>query len=250
MNSVDVTMEGSEDDFTQSAPQKSACERALETQEILEDILSRLPPKVILSVRQVSYRWNDTITRSRGIQQALYLETRKMTYVYIAPPQPDFNFAALYRSFNPRHFDGVTLGNSAIIRPAIINPFLEKTGDNLFILLIELSDHMRKHINCRDAPWRRMFLTQPPDVQATLVVRDQSGSRHAIFDVREPNGITLGSLVSFVTSRPFYFRPDFTLELHRGRHKLGARNATRYVTSAEDLMVHKVLPGRFIKKQM
>lgn len=214
------------------------------TGNILENIFAKLPPQDILRVCGVSRSWKDTVKKSRPIQRLLFFEKEELSCAYILPEKAD-DFNKAYRTHNPLHFNIQKMGNFLVHCPAIVNRCFVIAKANWTVLEIDLSGIMRKQLENKDASWRRMYLSQPPDAQGTLVIRDLFNSRHAVFFIREPQGITLGTLVSFYLSRKSFFASDFTLQFRNGRHKIDTWDAkTIYVTQEEDSRVVKQWPYR------
>jgi hypothetical protein len=107
--------------MTTEAPRRAA----LDTTEILENILSYLPNRTVFGVQRVCRQWRDAIAVSPTIQDKLFLRLRGQTpetWLLTNPEEKKFRVAAPADIEFPSE---VNFGQRPLFMPVTLNPLLE-----------------------------------------------------------------------------------------------------------------------------
>jgi hypothetical protein len=125
----------------------------LDTTELLECVLSHLPPKQIFSVQRVARLWRDVIARSPGIQERLFLKLQdkpaELWALLKCTRRAEFESSIL-------RLEKITSGSdlqpgsatrTTMVTPVVLNPFLQLGHDPIEgpIRNIPVSDRARYH---------------------------------------------------------------------------------------------------------
>ncbi|KAJ9624871.1 hypothetical protein H2203_004821 [Taxawa tesnikishii (nom. ined.)] len=197
----------------------SAMSQVLDTPELLEQILTYLPPLELLVLQRVSQLWNGTINASPELQRQLFMRPDWRLEAKAFDPWREINRPG-ERPKNNRMLRRVLGGSYPTVTLKVItsgvDPAPEADNDEMFIAMSELDQRPRRRssghwswdvaisfpadklptndpaIYHESASWRKMYLTQPPCTTLHLVRRWQRAARPAI---ECETGITMGEFV-------------------------------------------------------
>lgn len=103
----------------------------LDTTELLECVLSHLPPKQIFGVQRVASLWRDVIARSLGIQEKLFLKLQhkpaELWALLECARHAEFEGRKLRLEKITSEFDvkSVSATDATLFMPVALNPFLQ-----------------------------------------------------------------------------------------------------------------------------
>ncbi|KAL4879720.1 hypothetical protein BJY04DRAFT_88756 [Aspergillus karnatakaensis] len=149
---------------TNSCPQPSTALRALQTPEILEQILLHLPLTPLLLSQRVSKYWKTVLATSPKLQQALYLRPAPTS---LPPPTHHANpFNPLLQEVFPEWFDS----------SSYISPTSRDNREYIAYIPMQRSDPAR--FTRPEASWRRMYFQHPYHTkqETTICIKQGDGS--------------------------------------------------------------------------
>lgn len=165
--------------MTTDAPRRAA----LDTTEILEHVLSFLPPRVLFVVQRVSQQWRDTIVASPAIQEKMFLRCRIKTseiWMLTNPDRKPISVSADGMSIFPDHkfrtvsvsevksgdWKGSSGGIEHLFTPVTLSPFLQREYELARYCIEDTneyiwSDVMPTRALTQDSSLRNTYLTDP-----------------------------------------------------------------------------------------
>jgi hypothetical protein len=203
---------------------KDSRRAALDITEILENVLSFLPPRTLFGVQRVSHLWKSTIAASPPIQEKMFLRIRTKTpeiWMQTNPRTPPYDWygetkgAGLDRKFRivgdiemramkPGRVDWL----HQLFTPVTLNPFLHSMQDDFVDERIEDEDHafwatlvptakFAQHNSFRDT-----YLTDPPCKEVSLYMNYEARSSPDMLpavtgyvEIRSNKPLTLGDII-------------------------------------------------------
>jgi hypothetical protein len=162
----------------------SACTQVLSTPELLESILTHLPPSTLLSTHLVSRHFHHTITSSPTLQQALFFRPAA---------SPEWSLNSLLR----KHF-----------LPFFVAPGTRWTKGSartfgcLQILPWAKSALTKEAFLRKEASWRRMLVMHPSptDLHVISWVHAMGGDTESKCKISFENGVTMGAVYDIAES--------------------------------------------------
>ncbi|KAL1652257.1 hypothetical protein SLS58_000384 [Diplodia intermedia] len=206
-------------------------DEVLDTPELLELILSKLPVKDLLLAQNVCKTFNTAIASSPTLQQALFLRPFPAT---ATPPSLSTSTKLFHY---PGHEPTIDRWERNPLLAVAFWPWFDRsTPESIFFPLfwdydtfkeLGLADAAKRSALLRpEASWRRMLLTQPPaaELQVMLQTCNRGGTSMADATICPGNGLRMGLLYDvtcqeLLASKPRALR-RFRVQWHAADRKI------------------------------
>lgn len=168
-----------------------AAHAVLFTNELLCNIVARLPLPDVLAASRICRFWRGALKDDPNVKEALFLKPVQVSEVLIS----DFIL----------EWNDSTLDDCSVIGK--LNPLVEGIVGRVWAEVQHRHERHFMKLKYPDGLWREMFITQPPCKKVVVTIQEQGTWKEVIVQLERDTGIQLGELHDFIHSKISYDMP-------------------------------------------
>ncbi|KAK5715142.1 hypothetical protein LTR15_010559 [Elasticomyces elasticus] len=169
------------------------------TTELLESVLRNLPTKDLLLAQRVSRKWCDLIRQSIVLQQQLFMRPRGADFAWHGQrgKVTKITVDEYYKEHGKGQYFLSGSLNRLLFEDCWKTGLLDRINTNEVLRFRFKKPTLQ--FEREDAPWRKIFVTQPPAESIDVLVYLEDGS-YVELSVENPTGVTAGEVMDCLKS--------------------------------------------------